>query len=170
MSIASVTTSPLNFNSSRSNPVRMRGESDAERVGWLLQIQNNVYIDLVREHHADKRDVEREQADLRAALNESTVFWIKNLADGEPSPAERASRNEERELLDRGLELLPPRECEAMTLQLKEHLSMAEIAERLGTTKGTVARLIRSGSSRLAGLIEQLQRRPAGPEEGCADA
>ena len=49
-------------------PVVSRAEvqEDRERVAWLELIQDRVLIDKEREHHADKRDVKREQ-DLQDA-------------------------------------------------------------------------------------------------------
>jgi hypothetical protein len=69
------------------------GESHRERLAYLDQAFE-VFADHLREHHAARRDIDREQA-ARQALNESTAAYRLDPADSGSSPSERAARREE---------------------------------------------------------------------------
>lgn len=142
------------------SPEPFRGATEEERIAWLLKIQDNLYRELVAKYRTLMRDVGMERAAVEQALNESTAFWLQNLADDGASPSDQAVDREERELLERALATLPEWERAIMTLHHKDGMSMQEVADALGTTKGTVAGVVRRTTTLLAELVETLKRSP----------
>jgi RNA polymerase sigma-70 factor (subfamily 1) len=131
-----------------------KGTTPEERVAWLLAIQNNLAIDRLRQHFAKRRDARKELREqqlkaLRRDLDESTAVWVSMFVAHSPSPSEQLMAWEERQLLRRAVEQLPQRESAVMRLRLDEGLTIAEIAERLQLTPGSVAGLIRRAEQRL---------------------
>lgn len=133
-----------------------RGTSDAERIAWLEQIQDNVLIDRWREARAGRRDIQREQ-DLRGLLAESTVGWERNLAASQASPSEEAARKELRFHIIRAIEQLPDEQREVVLEVLLLNHTLQEVADRLTKTKGAVAGLYRRGVERLRELLPHLR-------------
>jgi RNA polymerase sigma-70 factor (subfamily 1) len=105
------------------------------RMAWLEQIQNRLLIDRVRFLHAQERDVRREQ-ELEQQLNESTVFWARNLAASQPTPSEVAGQKEQFLRACEALEQLPERERDVLIAHLILGLSLRETGEKLGLGEG----------------------------------
>jgi RNA polymerase sigma factor (sigma-70 family) len=131
-----------------------QGRSREERLAWLLAIQNHLAVDRLREHFAQRRDVrkdvrEQQVAALRQHLDDSTAMWVSLFVAHNPTPSEQVAAQEEQWLLQQAVEQLPEREAAVMRLRLNEALSIAEIAERLRLTPGSVAGLIRRAEQRL---------------------
>jgi RNA polymerase sigma-70 factor (ECF subfamily) len=135
-----------------------RGESDGERLQWLLAIERNLLFDAYDFEQARRRDARRDrrEQDLRAladALDDSTVAWEGVLPPAAgPPPSEVAARREELDRLTLLLDRLPPREREVMLLRHREGLGIAAIAERLNLTEGAVSGLLRRATERLADI------------------
>jgi RNA polymerase sigma-70 factor (subfamily 1) len=133
-----------------------RGQSDGERLQWLLAIERNILFDNYDHEQAQKRDARRDQREqdlqgLRQALDDSTVAWEGVLPpDSLPSPSEQVVQNEEFERLSGAIQKLPEREREAILLRYREQLSIADIAARLGVTEGAVSGLLRRATERLS--------------------
>ena len=127
------------------------GEHPGQRIAWLLKIQKNVFIDKLREHHADKRDIGLEA--VQQKLDASTAVWIEKIEGQQTSPSHQAVDNEQQNLLDAAMLQLPERERDVMRLHLREKLTTAQIAERLHMTRGAVAGLIARASARLAEML-----------------
>jgi RNA polymerase sigma-70 factor (subfamily 1) len=130
------------------------GQTPEERVAWLLTIQNNLAIDRLRNHFAQRRDVRKELREqqlqaLRRDLDESTAVWVSMFVAHSPTPSEQLVALEEQQSLRRAVEQLPDREAAVMRLRLNEGMTIAEIAERLQLTAGSVAGLIRRAEQRL---------------------
>src|SRR6187399_2572390 len=83
-----------------------RGQSDGERLQWLLAIERNILCDNYDYEQAQKRDARRDhrEQDLQVlgnALQDSTVAWEGVLPpDSLPSPSEQVADREELERLD----------------------------------------------------------------------
>jgi RNA polymerase sigma-70 factor (subfamily 1) len=127
---------------------------DAERLAWLISIQNNIAIDKVREYFAKKRDIGREiqqqqLAQMSQWLDESTVNWANSLPTKDPPPPQLLVENEERHQLLVAIEQLPERERAVMKMRVIEQLTVPEIAQQLQETEGAVAGLIRRAEKRL---------------------
>jgi len=133
-----------------------RGHTDRERIAWLERIQDNVIIDKEREHHADKRDVKREQ-DLQQALASSTAHWEGNLAGRGLPPSEQAERHDLFLYAMSALQQLSADQRDAVLAVHVLQLTTEEAAQRLGITVGTVAGLYRRGMERLRQLLKDLK-------------
>jgi RNA polymerase sigma-70 factor, ECF subfamily len=137
------------------SPHPCRGQCDAERLAYLLEILNNVVCDAHRKHHADRRDVDREQ--LKRALDESTAEYLASLAGRELPPSEQALRNEKQERLETAIRQLPDGQREVVWLVVKEHKTAAEVAAQLGKTEGAVAGLYSRGIKRVKEILGESQ-------------
>lgn len=131
-----------------------RGSTRGERLAWLIAIQNRLAVDRLREHFAQRRDVrkevqEQQVASLRQHLDDSTAGWVARLAAASPTPSEQVVAQEEQQMLRQAIDRLPEREAAVMRLRLHDGLSIAEIAERLQISPGSVAGLIHRAEQRL---------------------
>jgi RNA polymerase sigma-70 factor (ECF subfamily) len=118
-----------------------------ERLPWLRRILANNLADEVRRLTASKRDVGREES-LQQAIEQSSqrleVWLARDLAPG------RAAELEEQVLrLVGAVAKLPEDQREAIMLQYWSDMTMVEIAERLGRTRGAVAGLVKRGLQQL---------------------
>ena len=129
------------------------GESPRARMAYLDRIFDRVFADHLRTHHAEKRDIDREQ-EVRQALNESTAAYRLDPADGAASPSEQAARREEYLRAMEAIEGLPERERDVIILVHLEQCSLKEAGERLGITKGKAAGLYGRGMTRLRGQLD----------------
>lgn len=132
------------------------GDSDAQRLGWLQAIQDNLLVDMHRRHFAQKRDIRREQdlQRLRQALQQTTVSLDGVLAGREPTPSENVAGAEATTRLSEAIAKLPPRERDAATLRFVEQLAVAEIAQRMNVSVGAATGLIARAAKRLKDLLE----------------
>lgn len=128
------------------------GTTDRERLAWLEQIQNNLYIDRYRAEHAEKRDVGREQQ-LRQALEQSTVHWEANVIDSGDTPLDQLLKKDLAIGLAEAIQQLPPDQRDAVMAREMLHLDLAEAARALGKTEGAVAGLYRRGLAKLKELL-----------------
>lgn len=131
-----------------------RGETAAERLAWLEEIQNHLYIDRYREANADKRDVKLER-EFRQLISGSTVSWEKNFADPGDTPLEQVMKKEIALKLALAIQELPADQRDVVMAREMLHLSLEETAQVLGKTVGSVAGLYRRG---LKSLKEHLRR------------
>lgn len=144
------------FERAVESPQPCRGESDAERLAWLFKIQDRLVIDSYREHHAECRDVGREQA-LQQDLDASTAEYLAGLADKGPSPSEQAEQNEEQDRLAAAIRQLPDDQRAVVWPIVMEHKTPAEVADQIGKTEGSVAGLYYRGSRRVKEILDASQ-------------
>ena len=135
-----------------------RGQTEGERAAWLRQILARNLAHAVRDLGRGKRDAARERS-LEAALDEWSARLEAWLAAEQSSPSERADRNEQLLRLAAALAELPEEQREAVVLHYWQGLSLAEIGEQLGRTKGAVTGLLYRGLKRLRETIHE----PEGP-------
>jgi RNA polymerase sigma-70 factor (ECF subfamily) len=133
-----------------------QGATEAEYVTWLRQILENVAIDQVRKHRAQKRDVALGQS-LQAIVAESSARLEKFLAAQQSSPSQRAMRQERRERLAAALVQLPDDQREAVIRRDLNEQSVAQVAEEMGRTVKAVAGLLLRGRQKLRELLQDLQ-------------
>lgn len=115
-----------------------RGETDGALAAWLRQILARNLIHLARDQGRQKRDARREQP-LEGGVECSSARIDAWLAAEQTSPSLRAQRNESLLRLSQALESLPPEQREAVELHYLRGLTLAQVAEELGRTLGSVA-------------------------------
>lgn len=140
---------------------QFRGTTDAERAAWLRQILAHHIAHSLRDLNRGKRDVSRERS-LQAALDASSVRMEAWLAAEESSPSQHVLKQERMLLVAEAVEKLPLDQQEAVILRYWQGLKLAEIAEQLGRTTGSVAGLIQRG---LKALQEHLKQRGMDDDE-----
>jgi len=136
------------------NVDQFRGRGDAELAAWLRQILANHLARLIRDFGRARRDVKAERS-LEAELGASSVRLGDWLAAAQPSPSDRAARDEDAIRLANALAELPEPQREALVLQHWQGLSLTEIGGRLGRTPAAVAGLIKRGLKRLRELLHE---------------
>jgi RNA polymerase sigma-70 factor (ECF subfamily) len=132
------------------NQAQFRGNSEAERMGWLRQILANNLADAVRGLARAKRDVAREQP-LDCAVDDSFTHVDGWLAAMQSSPSQQAVRSEELVHLANALTSLPPAQREAILLHHLQGLPLADVGQQLDKSPAAVAGLLHRG---LKGLRE----------------
>jgi RNA polymerase sigma-70 factor, ECF subfamily len=105
---------------------------------WLRQFAWEKLVKLHRHHiRSKKRSVTREEA-WSMPLPEDSVVRLARLLSKGASPSQALIRNEMRERLRAALDQLAPHDREILVMRNLEQLPVAEIAEVLGLTEGTV--------------------------------
>ena len=131
-------------------------DGEAQRAAWLRQILARTLADEARRYSRGKRDADLERS-LLAGLDESSVRLEAWLADDRSSPSQQAIRHEQILAIADALEALPEDQRQAVELHHLSGCSVAEVGERLGRSKASVAGLLRRG---LKTLREHLTRDP----------
>jgi RNA polymerase sigma-70 factor (ECF subfamily) len=116
------------------------GTSEPELVAWLRQILVHTVADQVKRHRARGRDIRREEP-LEAVLDRSSLAIQERLAAPLPSPSSHAMRREQAVLLADALETLPVDYREVFVLRIIEHVSVEDIAARMGRSVNAVRKL-----------------------------
>jgi RNA polymerase sigma-70 factor (ECF subfamily) len=124
------------------------GWNEAQKAAWLRRALAHNLTDEVRKLYREGRDVRREQS-LEGALDESSARLGALLVADQSSPSKPAQDREEGVRLAAALEQLPPDQREAIRLQHWHNWTLAQIADHLGRTQGSVAGLIHRGLQRL---------------------
>lgn len=109
---------------------------------WLYRMTVNVCHDLRRKRRLD--------------------FALESAAEpvaSEPTPEERWSAEERRQMMFKALAALSEREREAIVLRDLEGLTTAEVAEAMGTTEATVRSQIAMGRAKLKDYVTERMRR-----------
>jgi RNA polymerase sigma factor (sigma-70 family) len=127
-------------------------------MAYLDQVFDNVFTDYLREHHAQKRDIDMEVA--KQALNESSTACRLDPADSTASPSEQASRREEFLRAMAALDQLPAHERDVLIVIHLQQQRLKEAADHMGLTKGKVAGIYGRGMTRLRGLLDAGDRKP----------
>lgn len=145
-----------------------RGTTRGEVVRWLREILLNCLRDKVREEHAQKRDVAREQS-LRAVAAESSARLDALLAADQTSPSEQVEQQERllrlTAALDGALEQLPEDQRDVVILSKLHGLPAKEIAEQLGRTEKSVRLLLYRGIKKLGTMSELREFAGEDPED-----
>lgn len=113
-------------------------------VGWLYRIAVNVCRDLDR--HRKRRHIF------------TTIDEALPMASGDDDAAFALERQQDRALLARGIDALPPKERLALILRDIEGLPADEVAAILGSSASTVRVQIHNARARLRKWIEEWRR------------
>jgi RNA polymerase sigma-70 factor (ECF subfamily) len=127
-------------------------QSEAETTAWLRTILANALADAARRYGTYARDVQRERSQQQA-VEESSSRLEQWLAAEKSSPAEAVLRQEQLLRLAAALAQLPEDQRLAVELRHLKGVSLAEAAEKLGRSKGAVAKLLFRGLDRLRELL-----------------
>lgn len=130
-----------------------RGQSAAQKAGWLRQMLANNLADAYRRFGAAKRNISRERA-LDAALEQSSARLGDWLAGGTSSPSQKAMRHEDALQLSSALEQLPETQREAVVLRHLHGNSLNQIATELNCSSAAAAGLLKRGLKRLREILD----------------
>jgi RNA polymerase sigma-70 factor (ECF subfamily) len=136
---------------------QFRQMDDAQKVAWLRRTLANNLTDEVRKLHTAARDINREQS-LEAAVEQSSARLEAWLASEQTAPDQQAIRNEELLRLAEGLDQLPEDQRRAVEWHHLKGEPLAEVAARMGRTKGAVAKLVYRGIEKLHALLGEQER------------
>jgi len=119
-------------------------------TSWLFRITSNLCIDYLRRRRPNVLSLDG----MRGADNE---YRTADLEDGAPRPDARHEMAEQRRMLERHVQALPPKYRIVMVLRHNRELSYNEIAEVLDVPVGTVkARIHRAHNLLRASLESEL--------------
>jgi RNA polymerase sigma-70 factor (ECF subfamily) len=133
---------------------------EQRQTAWLRQALANNLTDELRRLSAQKRDVRMEQS-LDASLDHSLARLGSLLPTDQSSPSLRAHKNEQLLRLAEALNALPEAQREAIELHHLLGLSLAEVAERLNSSKPSVAGLLHRGLKKLRESLAQTEAEPS---------
>jgi RNA polymerase sigma-70 factor (ECF subfamily) len=122
-----------------------RLRSDAEVAPWLYRVTINACFDA-------KRKVKRSRL---TAISDDAGTWRSS----DPTPEDTVSRQQDRQMLEAGLQTLSDRERSAIALRELEGLSTAEVAHILGSTESTVRVQISNARVKLRKFFEKVRGR-----------
>ena len=131
---------------------QFRREPGGELVRWLQRNLDDLVKDMIRAAHAEKRDIDREQA-MEAAVTQSSLRLDAFLADGQPSPSEHAERAELLVRVAAALDQLPAVQRDVIIYHHLHGVPVAEIAGQMGKTESAVAMLLYRGMCRIRELL-----------------
>ncbi|WP_165228644.1 sigma-70 family RNA polymerase sigma factor [Aquisphaera insulae] len=138
----------------RELSVDPRGRTREEAAAWLRAILGHNLADGLRRLSTRKRDVRRESP-IGAGLDESSSRLAACLADDEPSPSRKLMRHERMLAVARALDMLPENQRRAVEMHHLQGLTLAEIAEAIGTTRPAVAGLLHRGLKALRANLDE---------------
>lgn len=131
---------------------QFRGNSDAEKAGWLRTILGNVLCGLARDFSRKRRDVSREQA--IHAVEQSSLQLANLLESDSSSPSAAMHRHERADELAKSMLKLTNEQRQAIILKYWQGATLAEIGDELGKSTEAVAGLIFRGMQKLRGEIK----------------
>jgi RNA polymerase sigma-70 factor (ECF subfamily) len=123
---------------------------------WLRHIAQDRIIDLHRRHHAQRRDVGREQPlQARAFPDQSSLDLAAQLRDQELTPAAATIRKELAARFLEALERLDETDREIILMRHVEHLGNGETAQALGLSPAAAGMRYLRALRRLRGLLSE---------------
>jgi RNA polymerase sigma-70 factor, ECF subfamily len=130
---------------------RFRGETEQQLAAWLRTILTNTLANAVRDHGRRNPEVE---ISLDRALDGSSARLEVALANGQLSPEQIASQNEELLRLARAIEALPEDQRAVMELKHLQGRSLTEISQQMARTKAAVVGLLHRGMKALRVFLD----------------
>jgi len=127
-------------------------QAPAAQTAWLRRVLANNLKDEVRKFGTARRDAVRESS-LDAAPDDSAQGPGERLVADQSSPSQRAMRQEDLGRLAQALAELSDGQRRAVELYHLHGCPLAEVAERMGRSKGTVAVLVFRAVQTLRGLL-----------------
>ncbi|MBN9517697.1 sigma-70 family RNA polymerase sigma factor [bacterium] len=135
-----------------------RGETEAERVGWLRAILENRLKEMLDRDYAGKRDLRRERS-LDAAVGRTDTPLGAYLTAAGPGVSSLVVRQEEVLQLAAAVEELPEDEKDVLVAHCVLGLRVAEVAARVGRTEKAVAMLLYRAKLRLRAKLAPREAR-----------
>jgi RNA polymerase sigma-70 factor (ECF subfamily) len=125
---------------------------------WLISVSRNLCIDHYRSVRKERETIDRDvdAGDLMPPAREA-------------GPYKALEHSDQRSLLRRALQDLPPSLRSAVMLRDIKELSYQEIAEQLGLPEGTVKSRINRGRIELARQIRRLQEKGGATRHGTSE-
>src|SRR5207249_3875494 len=130
---------------------QFRGRSDAERAAWLRTILARTLTDAVRQFGPGARLRERS---LEEALDQSSRRLEVFLTADDPSPGQRADRNEQWLRVAEALARLPEDQRRTVELRHLQGLAVAEIGRRMSRSPAAVGGLLQRGLRALREILD----------------
>lgn len=126
---------------------------------WLRTMLLKKLRDESRKVFAKRRDASRDRS-IEEQAEESSDRLLALLASDVPSPEELAMREEEVLHLAAALEQLPPDQRQAVELHHLAGMPVAEVAAKMGRSRGAVGQLLVRGLRRLRWLLRPRETGP----------
>ena len=117
-------------------------KNEGDFLRWLSKIAENKLHDILDKFYTEKRDIRREIPFKKVENNTEEGSFIAAEPLETTTPSVLLFRKEQLDRLERAIDDLKPDYREVIYLSRIERLSNAEIAERLGKSKGAVAMLL----------------------------
>ena len=117
-------------------------KNEGDFLRWLSKIAENKLHDILDKFYAEKRDIRREIPFKKVENNTEEGSFIAAEPLETTTPSVLLFRKEQLDRLERAIDDLKPDYREVVYLSRIERLSNAEIAEKLGKSKGAVAMLL----------------------------
>jgi RNA polymerase sigma-70 factor (ECF subfamily) len=133
---------------------QFQGDSERELVAWLRTILARVLSNQAARIQTKGRDHRREVS-LEALLDQSHDELRHALAAPGSSPGEQESPREQAVRVAEALEKLSPDQREVIILRHLDHLSVAEIATRMGRSKHAVESVWTRAVERLNAILKE---------------
>jgi RNA polymerase sigma-70 factor (ECF subfamily) len=115
-----------------------RGQTDAEMAAWLRQNLARNVAHVQRDFCREKRDINQKRS-LQQSIDASSARLEAFVAAQTPSPSQKVQRNEQLLRMCDALDQLPEAQRQAVYLHYFEHLNLAEVATRAGTSATVLA-------------------------------
>jgi len=117
-------------------------KNEGDFLRWLSKIAENKLHDILDKFYADKRDIRREIPFKKVENNTEEDSFIAAEPLDTTTPSVLLFKKEQLDRLERAIDDLKPDYREVIYLSRIERLSNAEIAEKVGKSKGAVAMLL----------------------------
>jgi RNA polymerase sigma-70 factor (ECF subfamily) len=117
-------------------------KNEGDFLRWLSKIAENKLHDILDKFYTEKRDIRREIPFKKIENNTEEVFFINAEPLDTTTPSVLLFKKEQLDRLENAIDDLKPDYREVIYLSRIERLSNAEIAEKLGKSKGAVAMLL----------------------------
>jgi RNA polymerase sigma-70 factor (ECF subfamily) len=117
-------------------------KNEGDFLRWLSKIAENKLHDILDKFYTEKRDIRREIPFKKVENNTEEVSFIAAEPLDTTTPSVLLFKREQLDRLERAIDDLKPDYREVICLSRIERLSNAEIAEKLGKSKGAVAMLL----------------------------
>lgn len=130
------------------NITTFEGEDEEALFRWMTTVANNKLIDRIRSEQAAKRGAGRAGA-VGGGGASSVVDLVGQLAGGLSTPSGAVSRKEAEHAITAALEHLKPEHRQAVKLRYLDGLPVAEVAERMHRSEGSVHMLLNRSLKKL---------------------
>jgi len=117
-------------------------KNEGDFLRWLSKIAENKLHDILDKFYTEKRDIRREIPFKKVENNTEEVSFIAAEPLDTSTPSVLLFKKEQLDRLEKAIDGLKPDYREVIYLSRIERLSNAEIAEKLGKSKGAVAMLL----------------------------